>query len=134
MEWLSRSALVLALIAITLLSLLPVPAPPVEGIDKAEHLFAYLTLAALADFSFSRSGFSWRKWLPLFVYGVLMEFLQDQLPHRYFSVNDMIANGAGLLLYGLLLTRLPGYRRLKRGAPDRAVATPRAPGRQSDRR
>ncbi len=94
MEWLSRSALVLALIAITLLSLLPVPAPPVEGIDKAEHLFAYLTLAALADFSFSRSGFSWRKWLPLFVYGVLMEFLQDQLPHRYFSVNDMIANGA----------------------------------------
>jgi VanZ family protein len=50
-----------------------------------------------------------RKYLPLFAYGVGMEVLQHFIPNRHFGVDDILADGAGILLYGILL--LPLLRR-----------------------
>jgi VanZ family protein len=52
----------------------------------------------------------WRKALPLFAYGLVIEIVQYHLPYREFSLWDLAADGLGLLIYPIsypLLKRLP---------------------------
>ncbi len=85
---------------------------PIERInDKLGHLAAFLTLAFLLDFASPRQAWGWRKLLPLFIYGLLIELVQYFLPHRQFSLWDLTADMLGLLIYPLgfpLLKRIPG--------------------------
>ncbi len=74
--------------------------------DKLQHLAAFITLAFLADFSFPRIRFLWKVALPLFVYGLILEFTQYFLPYRDFSVADIVANAVGILLYYYLAFKL----------------------------
>lgn len=74
--------------------------------DKLAHLFGFYVLALLADFSYPRSGFGLSKILPLLSYGLLIEIVQFFIPYRSFSLLDLAADGAGLMLYGLTLLLL----------------------------
>lgn len=75
--------------------------------DKANHALAYFFLAWLGDRSFSlppSNRLYMALFLGLFAYGVLIEGLQSQIPSRQASLLDMVANGTGLMLYGIART------------------------------
>jgi VanZ family protein len=88
------------------------PHPPVRlGIeqgDKILHLATFFGLALLADLGWPRRGFVPAKYLPLLAFGIAIECIQYYIPGRSFSLGDILADGAGLALYGLLA--LPGLR------------------------
>lgn len=67
--------------------------------DKLSHLLAFSALALLADFSFPRSPFHLNKAAPLLLYGCMIEVVQYHLPYRSFSLLDILADAAGLMLY-----------------------------------
>jgi VanZ family protein len=97
-----RLLLLLALVVNTYLTTIEL-SPTLEQVnDKLGHVLAYFSLALLADFAFPSIGFNWRKWLPLMLYGLLIEIIQHQIPYRQFSVLDLVANGGGLVLYRVL--------------------------------
>lgn len=77
---------------------------------------AFFGLSLLADFSFPKDTFSWKKIGPLIAYGILIECIQYFLPYRSFSFLDMLGDAAGVALYAWslpLLIQLPVLR--KRG-------------------
>ncbi len=76
--------------------------------DKLVHATTYFTLALLSRFAFSARVRLRPQLLFLLGWGVLIEVLQAFHPLRTFSILDMIANGAGLLIFWL------GYQRLAR--------------------
>lgn len=81
--------------------------------DKAVHLLAFFALALLADFSWPARAFDAPKILLLLLYGVAIEFTQYFLGYRYFSLLDLGADAAGLLLYTVivpLLRNLPPFK------------------------
>ncbi len=71
--------------------------------DKFNHLVAFIVLALLADFSFPESSFSYTKISMLFGYGILIEVVQYFLPNRIFSLYDVAADLAGLVVYAVCL-------------------------------
>lgn len=77
--------------------------------DKVVHALIFLTLAFLADASWPEQAYSPIKYLPLLAYGLAMELLQYYVPTRATSLADLVADGAGLAIYGLLV--LPWLRR-----------------------
>ncbi len=80
--------------------------------DKTNHFVAFLVLALLVDFSFPNSRFSTDKIFSLIAYGFSLEIIQYYLPHRMFSLFDIVADSLGLLAYGLLIPfikRLPAF-------------------------
>lgn len=97
-----RLLLILALAANTYLTTTELSPTLAQVNDKLGHILAYFSLALLADAAFPGSGFGWRKWLPLMLYGLLIEIIQHQLPYRQFSLLDLLANGGGLVLYGVV--------------------------------
>ena len=100
----ARLLLALALLIVTYLALTPAPLPLQEEInDKLGHLLAFWLLAALAHAGWARRDFDTRLWLPLLAYGLAIECIQYFIPNRFFSWLDLLADGAGLLLYALLL-------------------------------
>ena len=123
-----RAAGVVAVVAVicyfSLLDSVAAP-PPVASPwwDKQLHLAAYAALAAAAVYATPR----WRRGIVprgvavlvvVVLYGVGIELVQSQLPGRYFSVADMLANVIGTALGGLWLVveRYVQYRRLPRPA------------------
>jgi len=96
-----RITFVAALLLITWLALTPSP-PPAAGMmwDKGNHLIAFLVLAFLAEFSLQ--PYALASWLGLGCYGVAIEIVQWLLEFRYFELNDIVADCAGILLYILL--------------------------------
>jgi VanZ family protein len=98
----------LALIGITGLGVAPLaaPLPPVPIADKWAHLLAYLVLAMLLDLGWPKGGFDWRKWTLLLGHGIAIELVQSQLPNRFASLGDIVANTAGVALYALALQAL----------------------------
>jgi len=80
--------------------------------DKINHIATFLVLALLVDFSFPNSRFNTVKIFLLIAYGFSLEALQYFLPHRMFSLLDIVADSLGLLAYGLLIPlikRLPAF-------------------------
>jgi VanZ family protein len=107
-----RLLLGLALVVATLFALNPAPAglPGIPFADKVAHLATYLVLAALVDAGWPQTGFTWRKWLLLLVYGLAIELVQSTIPSRDFSLADLAANLAGVALY--VFAAAPVLRRL----------------------
>ena len=70
--------------------------------DKLIHVVVFFGFALLVDLSSSRKPFWLWKGLPLMVYGVGIEVMQYFTPYRSFSVADMVADFAGILIYFLL--------------------------------
>jgi VanZ family protein len=78
--------------------------------DKLNHVFAFLTLALLADFSWPVTKFNFAKVLSLLGYGIAIETVQYFLAYRSFSFFDVGADAIGLFLYWMavpFLTNLP---------------------------
>ncbi len=100
-----RILLVVALIATAWLCTTPVDYSGETGInDKLAHVLTFLALGLLADRAFPARAFDWTLWLPLLGYGLTIECIQYFLPYRSFSLADLAADAAGLLLYRLALT------------------------------
>ncbi|MFZ1324519.1 MAG: VanZ family protein [Candidatus Contendobacter sp.] len=99
----ARLALLLAILAITTLALMPVSTVPITTWwDKLDHGLAFITLALLADHAFPRQSF-WRRLAPwLLAYGVAIELAQWLTPDRDLSVLDVLADGIGIVSYGVL--------------------------------
>ncbi len=110
-----RLSLFAALVVITYLATAKLDYPVVTSInDKVSHLFAFYTLALLADFSFPKNGFGFFKIVPLLAYGIGIEVIQYHLPFRMFSLFDVAADTIGLILYWISLPALrpiPMFRR-----------------------
>ena len=105
----------LALLIVSIAMLSPeTPAPlgyPWE--DKLWHLLTFVVLAFLADAGWPEKGFTPIKYLPLAAYGIVIEWLQIHVPGRHFSLADIGADLAGLLLYGLLILPLLRYWKIR---------------------
>jgi VanZ family protein len=86
---------------------------PVVRSDKLLHGLAFCWLAFLADIAFPLRGFGLRKIVPLFAYGVAIEFVQSFLPWRSTEVADIFADGAGLVVYALLAPLLRRFSPLR---------------------
>jgi VanZ family protein len=89
----------LALVAaVIVLSLVPLPEPPVEHGDKAEHLATYAFLMLW----FAQLGAGGQRGVAaagaLIALGVGIEFLQDLTPYRKMDPVDMVANAVGVAL------------------------------------
>ena len=100
---LMRVALVVALVAISVLAFMPARDVPVTTTwDKLDHWFAFFTLSLLADHSFPRRPF-WRcTALWLLAYGVGIEIVQAFTPDRDADVMDVLADGISIASYGAL--------------------------------
>lgn len=110
-----RLLLVIAVVAILALAVTPIESTlMVHNGDKLGHITAFLVLAFLADFSFPDSEYMFHKILPLFAFGVLIEFVQLGLTYRSFSGLDLVADAVGLLLYGVTLPWLRRWPLLNR--------------------
>jgi len=97
-----RLALALSVVAILYLATTSSPYPlPATASDKINHLLAFLELTLLA-----RLGWPGIQRLPVVFalagYGLAIELIQTQLEHREFSITDLLADGAGIVL-GLML-------------------------------
>ncbi|GFP25380.1 hypothetical protein HKBW3S43_01133 [Candidatus Hakubella thermalkaliphila] len=90
----------------TAFSLLPVPevgAP--EKSDKIAHFIMYLITCGVFYFTFRLRIKKIILWAGVFsfAYGLLMELVQGILPYREFSLEDLFANTAGVVLMLLYL-------------------------------
>lgn len=104
-----RLALAISVLVILYLATTPNPYPvPASASDKLNHLIAFLELTLLTRLAWPEARAL--QYVPaLLGFGVAIELLQATLPHRDFSIADMVADGAGILL-GLL--PWPGLNRL----------------------
>lgn len=111
--------LAIALLVISYLAFTPLETPVVtEFNDKVSHIFAFLVLAFLVDFSWPQTSWNPLKYIPLLGYGLFIEVVQAMMPHRIFSTWDMLADLLGLLIYPLLLPlllRAPLVKALRNG-------------------
>ena len=71
--------------------------------DKINHFVSFFVLALLLDFSFPNFNFNRFKIILLITYGFSLEMIQHFLPHRMFSLLDVVADIVGLVGYGLLI-------------------------------
>ena len=76
--------------------------PNISVNDKLIHVVVFFGFAFLLDLASSRKPFWLWKGLPLLAYGVGIEVLQYFAPFRSFSIMDMVADFAGILIYFLL--------------------------------
>ncbi len=98
------------LAAIATLSLVSLQGPAIEvpNIDKLNHALAYIVLACY----FGQLTTLPRAFGMLLGYGIGIEALQAQTPHRHAEIADLLANGIGMLLgWFLLRTQLGGSLR-----------------------
>lgn len=73
-------------------------------LDKVRHLVAFGALTWVAVQGFARAAL-WRIALPLLAYGVFIELVQSQIPGRFASAADVMADAVGIAL-GLLAARV----------------------------
>jgi len=92
----------LLLLACVYFSLHPSPGPVLEKFsDKLLHGAAYLALLISCDFAYRTGKHFPAKIAILLSYSLILEGLQHLVPNRFFSLGDLAANLAGLLV-GLL--------------------------------
>ncbi len=91
---------VISVVFVSYLSLSPQIELPFEfkGVDKACHSLAYLWLAAIPFFGFERSRIALAVAFLMLLFGIGLEYAQDFVPGRFFSVADMAANSIGVVL------------------------------------
>ena len=94
------SLLILASLAVLILSVMPLGDIEIRHGDKLVHVVFYtaLTLNGLWIWTDRR----WQVGFTAFSYGVGLELVQAILPYRWYSFEDIIANGVGVIM-GLLL-------------------------------
>lgn len=108
---LARLGLVIAVIAITVLALMPAHEVPITfGWDKLDHWVAFFTLSFLANHAFPRLSFRYIA-LALVGYGIGIEVAQYFTPDRDADVMDVVADSIGIIIYGLILLGFCAYRR-----------------------
>lgn len=99
---LARAGLYAALVAISVLALIPQHDVPVSsGWDKLDHWTAFFTLSLLAAHAYPRRPF-WLIALALVGYGVAIEVAQFFTPDRSADAMDVVADSIGIGIYGLL--------------------------------
>lgn len=99
-----RVLFIAALLATTWQMLTPLPYQPLASAnDKLSHLLTFLLLALLVDRGWPSAAFFSRKALPLLAYGAAIELIQHFVPNRSLSFADWVADGAGILIYLLLV-------------------------------
>ena len=76
--------------------------PELNVNDKLIHMVVFFVFALLVDLSSSRKPFWLWKGLPLLAYGIGIEVMQYFTPSRSFSIADMVADFAGILIYFIL--------------------------------
>lgn len=105
--YLSRFTFAVATIVTFCLSVVRIDQSLPGGLsDKFYHALAFFVLSFLSNASFPESAFSYKKGLPLFFYGVLIETVQYFLPYRSFSIGDMVADAVGIFVYFLIVKLL----------------------------
>lgn len=104
---LSQAGFIVALLGVSYLAVLPADGVEITlGWDKLNHLFGFFVLLALLDSSKPSMSIWPGKVLYLFAYAWLIELVQAYLPTREFSLLDIVADAAGLLLYIAIRPRL----------------------------
>jgi VanZ family protein len=109
-----RVLLVVSVVIISTLALKPSTSfisPAIS--DKIQHAFAFYVLSLLVDFAFPKSPFNAVKIFILLGYGSAIETFQMFVPGRKSSFGDLVADGAGMVLFMLsvpLLKRIPVIR------------------------
>lgn len=91
------------LVAVVVLSLIPVNVDMAEGGDKWLHFIAYGSLMFWFCLLHDRQ---WRIAVAFVALGILLEFAQGQTGYRSFEYADMIANGLGVIL-GWIIAMTP---------------------------
>ena len=112
--WLARAGFlacsaVILWLALEHQPLIPGLIPGFYDLGKLNHVFAFVVLALLLDYSFPFTEHFWRKWLPLLCFGVAIELLHLMSGYRYFEWGDIFADATGLAAYLLMRPRFrPG--------------------------
>jgi VanZ family protein len=99
-----RFSLFIAVTAISILAFLPdySALPPIVSVsDLINHTVAFTVLSLLYALAYSHS--LKRIFLTLIGYGIFIETVQAFLPTRFASIEDIIADGVGLIVGMVLL-------------------------------
>lgn len=105
-----RVGFLLALLFLLWQALAPTPVVRAPINDKLLHFLAFFVLALLADCAWLKTRFGWRHFAGLALYGGTIEVLQYFVPGRSFSLLDLLADLAGVLVYWWLVA--PWVQRL----------------------
>lgn len=90
----------------TYLLLTPLPGAVFQSSnDKLLHVIGWMGLTLSLRIAWPTLRFHYWAVMAVFLYSVLLELLQNLVPQRHFSVLDLLANGAGVIL-GYILARL----------------------------
>jgi len=77
---------------------------PVDLNDKVEHAAVFFILSLLLNRASATTGHRLRNVIALSAFGIVIELIQHFIPHRSASLNDALANIAGILLFQLLFS------------------------------
>ena len=77
---------------------------PVNLNDKVEHAGVFFILSLLLNRASATRGHRLRNVVVLSLFGVVIELIQHFIPHRSTSLNDALANIAGILIFQLLFS------------------------------
>ena len=64
--------------------------------DKVIHFFAYAIMTLWLHLLFSSKNIFFKSIILLFIYGLIIEFVQYFIPGRSFSIMDVVANFLGI--------------------------------------
>ena len=114
MKWnlaaLARLGFICGLVLITVLSVVPQPAPTsAEGIDKIEHAIAYFTVGVAGMIGLRHRFSLLQITVAMVIYGCVMEGVQYFLPSRVAAFADIAANTIGLIV-ALIVVGILAYR------------------------
>ena len=103
-ETVARIVLIASVATILWLALSPNPPNPAGlfDLDKVNHVGAFFVLSLLADYSYLARSALAQKGAALLGFGLLIEGLQYGVGYRYFEFADLVADGGGIVLYGLV--------------------------------
>jgi len=94
----AKIAFFVSLIAIEYLATTSLTIKPIEmSWDKANHFIAFITLYVTLSLGYQTLTVRFKA-LTLLLYGVQIELIQSLLPHRFFSLLDIVADGVGIAL------------------------------------
>lgn len=99
-DWrrLALSIWLVAVVAVTTLSLLPQTAPPGDhGLDKLIHAASYFALALLPHAAFENRKVALAAAFAMIPLGCAIELAQGFVPARFGDVWDVVANSCGAL-------------------------------------